>query len=200
MNNPQIISVFLRKRYVKRFFLLIHIFAFTIIIMSEEILSLIKSESKEKKVSRKKEKKATWLIFTIGNSSDGKNLYAIPAGSVKEVLRDATVFPLPFVPSYVNGVLNRYGDPYVVVDPASLEGKEAQHSLLFIVMNDESHTCLRITDVKDFFTATDKDVVHFSETELSEFYDGTLNVDGQDVFVLNVQAIIEKVGKEIAAA
>ena len=67
-------------------------------------------------------------------------------------------------------------------------------------MNDESHTCLRITDVKDFFTASEKDVVKFSEAELSDFYDGTLNINGQEVFVLNVQSIIEKVGKEIAAA
>ena len=110
------------------------------------------------------------------------------------------MFPLPFVPPYVNGVLNRYGDPYVVIDSAILEGKEAQNSLLFIVMNDESHTCLRITDVKDFFTASEKDVVPFAEEDLSEFYAGTLKVDGQDVFIMNVQAIIEKVGKEIAAA
>ena len=110
------------------------------------------------------------------------------------------IFPLPFVPPYVNGVLNRYGDPYVVVDSSVLEGKDAQNSFLFIVLNDESHTCLRITDVKDFFTASEKDLVHFSEAELSEFYDGTLKVEGQDVYVLNVQAIIEKVGKEIAAA
>ena len=168
--------------------------------MSEEILSLIKSGAQQKSSSQKVEKKATWLIFTIGESVDGRNLYAIPAESVKEILRDATVFPLPFVPPYVNGVLNRYGDPYVVIDSAVLEGKEAQKSRLFIVMNDESHTCLRISDVKDFFTATEKDVVHFTEAELSDYYEGTLNINGQDVFVLKVQTIIEKVGKEIAAA
>ncbi|MCR4947823.1 MAG: chemotaxis protein CheW [Treponema sp.] len=168
--------------------------------MSEEILSLIKSSAQKKGNSQRIEKKATWLIFTIGDSVDGRNLYAIPAENVKEILRDATVFPLPFVPPYVNGVLNRYGDPYVVVDSAVLEGKEAQKSKLFIVMNDESHTCLRISDVKDFFTATEKDVVHFTEAELSDYYEGTLNINGQDVFVLKVQAIIEKVGKEIAAA
>lgn len=168
--------------------------------MSEEILSLIKSGEKEKSGDLKIEKKSTWLIFTIGNDTDGKNLYAIPAESVKEILRDATVFPLPFVPPYVNGVLNRYGDPYVVIDSAVLEGKEAQKSFLFIVLNDESHTCLRITDVKDFFSAAEKDIVHFSEAELSDYYEGTLKVNGHDVFVLKVQAIIEKVGKEIAAA
>ncbi|MCR5063136.1 MAG: chemotaxis protein CheW [Treponema sp.] len=168
--------------------------------MSEEILSLIKSSTKEKSDIQNVEKKATWLIFTIGDQTDGKNLYAIPAGCVKEILRNATVFPLPFVPPYVNGVLNRYGDPYVVIDPAVLEGKEAQKSFLFIVINDESHTCLRITDVKDFFTATENDIVHFSEAELSDFYEGTLTINNQDVILLNVQAIIEKVGKEIAAA
>ncbi len=168
--------------------------------MSEEILSLIKSGTQETGESQKTEEKATWLIFKIGNGEDEKSLYAIPAEQVKEILRDANVFPLPFVPPYVNGVLNRYGDPYVVIDSAVLEGKEAQNSLLFIVMNDESHTCLRISDVKDFFTATEKDVVHFTEAELSDYYEGTLNINGQDVYVLKVQAIIEKVGKEIAAA
>lgn len=168
--------------------------------MSEEILSLIKSSSKEDSGNQTQTKKSVWLIFTIGNQTDGKNLYAIPADSVKEILRDATVFPLPFVPPYVNGVLNRYGDPYVVIDSAVLEGKEAQQSMLFIVLNDESHTCLRITDVRDFFTASEKDVVHFTEAELSDYYEGTLKVNGQEVYVLKVQAIIEKVGKEIAAA
>lgn len=168
--------------------------------MPEEILSLIKSSNRENAEKKQLKKKAVWLIFTIGNQADGKNLYAIPADSVKEILRDATVFPLPFVPPYVNGVLNRYGDPYVVIDSAVLEGKEAQQSMLFIVLNDESHTCLRITDVRDFFTASEKDVIHFSEEELSDYYEGTLKVNNQEVFVLKVQAIIEKVKKEIAAA
>ena len=164
-------------------------------IMAEEILSLIKNVKSEKAVHNKKENKAIWLIFTIGE----KRL-AIPAESVREILRDATVFPIPFVPPYVDGVLNRYGDPYVVINPAVLEGYEAPQSMLFVVLNDESHTCLRITDVKDFFTATEKDVVHFSEADISDFYEGTINIDGQEVFILKVQAIIEKVGKEIAAA
>ena len=164
-------------------------------IMDEEILSLIKSEKSVKTSEKVKEKKSIWLIFTIGEKR-----FAIPAETVKEILRDATVFPLPFVPAYIDGILNRYGDPYVVINPATLEGYDAPKSFLFIVLNDESHSCLRITDVKDFFSASEKDVVQFNESELSDYYDGTLKVDGEDVFVMNIQAIIEKVGKEIAAA
>ena len=69
-----------------------------------------------------------------------------------------------------------------------------------IVLNDESHTCLRITDVQEFFTASEKDVVLFTEEEMSEFYSGTLSVNGKNAFVLKINEIIEKVGKEIAAA
>ena len=163
--------------------------------METEILSLIKKENLEKEEQKQKDNKSIWLIFSIGEKR-----FAIPAENVKEILRDATVFPLPFVPPYVDGVLNRYGDPYVVINPAALEGYEAPQSMLYIVLNDESHSCLRITDVEDFFTAAEKDIVRFSEAEISEYYEGTLKVDGQEVFVLKVKTIIEKVGKEIAAA
>lgn len=167
--------------------------------MSDDLLAIIKKSKAENTEKKQADKKDIWLIFTMGNKADGNNSYAIPADCVKEILRDATVFPLPFVPAYVNGVLNRYGDPYVVIDTSVLEGKEAQQSFLFIVLNDESHTCLRITDVKDFFSASEKDIVHFTEAEMSDYYEGTLKINGEEVFVLKVQAIIEKVGKEIAA-
>ena len=184
-----------RMRSVSFFLPIISFVLYNSNIMAEEILSLIKNAKSEKEVKKQKDNQSIWLIFVIGEKR-----FAIPAETVKEILRDATVFPLPFVPVYVDGILNRYGDPYVVINPATLEGYDAPKSLLFIVLNDESHSCLRITDVKDFFTASEKDVVHFNESELSEYYDGTLKVDGEDVFVMNIQAIIEKVGKEIAAA
>ena len=96
--------------------------------MAEEILSLIKNANSEKEVKEQKKNQSIWLIFTIGEKR-----FAIPAETVREILRDATVFPLPFVPSYVDGILNRYGDPYVVINPATLEGYDAPKSLLFIV-------------------------------------------------------------------
>ena len=61
--------------------------------MAEEILSLIKNAKSEKEVKKQKDKQSVWLIFTIGEKR-----FAIPAETVKEILRDAAVFPLPFVP------------------------------------------------------------------------------------------------------
>ena len=167
--------------------------------MSDEILSLIKKKKSSKKENQVVAKKATWLIFTIGANED-KVLCALPAGQVKEILRDSTIFPLPFVPSYVDGVLNRYGDPYVVIDPAVITGKPAQKTLLFIVINDETHTCLRINDVKDFYTAAESDVVRFSEEEESAYFEGTLFFNGQNALVLKTQAFLNKVGQDIAVS
>ena len=69
-------------------------------IMSEEILSLIKNCTEEESTTVTTRKKSNLAYFPIGEQEDGKNLYAIPAEKVKEILRDATVFPLPFVPPY----------------------------------------------------------------------------------------------------
>jgi len=179
--------------------------------MAEDLLAAIKNARTDSQDGGDAGKKETWLIFTIGNAGsdgttgatgtkDGGNLYALPAGDVKEILRNADVFPLPFVPPYISGVLNRYGTPYVVIDPALMEGKPAQDSALFIVLNDESHSCLKIRDVKNFFPAEEKDVVRFAEEELSGFYEGTLTVDGQKALVIKVSAIIGKAGEDIAAA
>lgn len=167
--------------------------------MSEEILSLIKKQKNENKELTDSQKKSTWLIFTLGTAEENV-LCALPAGQVKEILRDSVIFPLPFVPPYVNGVLNRYGDPYVVIDPAVITGKAAQKSLLFIVINDESHTCFRINDVKDFYSASDSDVIRFSEDEESEYFEGTLYLDGQNALVLKTRAFLDKVGKDIAVS
>ena len=52
----------------------------------------------------------------------------------------------------------------------------------------------------DFYTSTEKEIVYFSEEDVTEFYDGTIKFSGQEVLVMNVKAIIEKVGKEIEAA
>ena len=45
----------------------------------------------------------TWLVFSAGEKK-----YALLASDVREILRDVPVFPLPFVPEYLNGILNRY--------------------------------------------------------------------------------------------
>lgn len=162
--------------------------------MTEELFSSIKNELAKKTESKSSKKKTTWLIFTLQN----QKFYALPAGSVKEILRDSQIFPLPFAPNYLKGVVNRYGDPYAVVDPAMIIGENEQKSSIYIVINDESHTCFQICDVKDFYTAPENKLIPFAQSEDSAFFEGTISFKEQSVLVLKVAAFLQKVEQDIA--
>ena len=161
--------------------------------MDEKLIQEIKDSKSSATVSEKAQEKETYLIFSVNES-----LFAFPSCDVKEILKDSQVFPVPFVPSYIKGVLNRYGDPYAVIDLASLVGEKEQNSSLFVVINDESHSCLKITDVKEFYSAAKKEIVGFSENEFSEFFDGALKIEGKEIFIINLQNFFKKVGKDLA--
>ena len=103
---------------------------------------------------------------------------------------------MPFVPPYIKGILNRYGDPYVVIDFASLLNLPEQKSSLFIVINDDSNSCLKVTDVKEFHSAKTSDLVPFSENDDNSFFEGTLLINGQEVFVINSEALLKKTGDD----
>lgn len=162
--------------------------------MTEELFSSIKNELAKKTESKSSKKKTTWLIFTLQN----QKFYALPAGSVKEILRDSQIFPLPFAPNYLKGVVNRYGDPYAVVDPAMIIGENEQKSSIYIVINDENHTCFQICDVKDFYTAPENKLIPFAQSEDSAFFEGTISFKEQSVLVLKVAAFLQKVEQDIA--
>ena len=134
----------------------------------------------------------TWLVFTAGEKK-----YALLSSEVREILRDVPVFPLPFVPEYVNGILNRYGEPYAVIDPLPILGENPQDSKLFLVLYGESHICFKITDVIEFFTTQDTDLKYFSLADSGKFYVGSFGYEGNEVLILNSASFIELVEKSI---
>ena len=98
--------------------------------MDENIYDLIK-ENRSKDVDQQQVvEEQNFLLFSINSKK-----YALSSNFVRELLKDIEVFPLPFVPSYIDGVLNRYGDSYAVIEPAYLFNDVRQDSSLFIVFS-----------------------------------------------------------------
>ena len=137
----------------------------------------------------------TWLVFLAGEKK-----YALLASDVREILRDVPVFPLPFVPEYINGILNRYGEPYAVIDPLPVLGEKSQESILFIVLHDESHMCLRITEVLEFYTTQESDLKFFSASESGKYYVGSFSYEDGEVLILNPESFVEVVENDIEKA
>lgn len=138
------------------------------------------------------ELKKTWLVFSVGDSK-----YALLSSDVKEIIRDVTVFPLPFVPSYINGILNRYGEPYAVIDPLPLLENKIQDSCLFIVLQGESHVCLKISEIIEFHTVSNAEIKSFSNSDSGKYYIGSFDFEDSEVLILNSESFIEVVEKDI---
>ena len=100
-----------------------------------------------------------------------EDLYAIKTDFVNEVLSDSVVYPIPFTPNYVCGLVNRRGTPFTVVDPMVFFNKNEQNSKTLILLKnlfqDEKESfSVKITDVLDFFDVDSDTEKKSSETFL----------------------------------
>ena len=189
--------------------------------MNEQIIDEMNKKTEEQ-VESVAEETVMWLVFAIGNEP-----FAIPSSEVGEIIRDVTVYPLPFLPAYVDGVINRRGDPCAVINPVTLldrqpaETKEDDETeeedniqvvsrkkniakepvSLFLVLNrDDDQLCLRITDIL-FFHESRKTDVHMLVTENSEnnFYSGTVEYNHKEIPVINAAAFEQRLRNDLGS-
>ena len=86
-----------------------------------------------------------YLIFTIREKR-----YALPSKIIGEVAALEKVFPLPLVPDYVRGIINRYSVPYALIDIGFLLQSGASDARKVIVLKEElDKLALLIDDVTD---------------------------------------------------
>ncbi len=162
----------------------------------------------------KKKNRITWLIFLINNEK-----FAIQSTQIQEIIRDVSVYSLPFVPRYIEGVLNRRGDPYTVIDPTILldraknpeqpqqedeeEKKTDDDSVaLFLVFNfTNDQICIRIDDILFFYETNDDELRVFMDTNKDvSFYKGTIEYNHEEVPVLNADAFELRLKKDLQNA
>jgi purine-binding chemotaxis protein CheW len=86
-----------------------------------------------------------YLIFSVLEKR-----YAIPARIISEVTVLEKVFPLPLVPDYVLGIINRYSVPYALVDIRFLLLNDPSNARKVIVLKEEiDKLAFLIDDVTD---------------------------------------------------
>lgn len=137
-------------------------------------------------------KNITWLVF-----SAGEDTFALEPGEVREIVRNTEIYPLPFVPSYIKGVLNRHGDPYAVVDISSFLGHEELTESLFLVLNDGDDIALRISEIREFHAAGESDLKKLSDASRSDYFCGAVSYNRITASVLNVAGIIGKIRTDL---
>ena len=99
----------------------------------------------------------SYLIFSIH-----KRLYAIKNTNVQEIMHSAKIHPLPFVPNYIEGMVNCRGVPYTVVNLLKMEHKEdceIKEMTVLVFRRDDDQFALHISSIELFFEPEAEDIL-----------------------------------------
>lgn len=156
--------------------------------MNEEIIEEIESSSEEKTANSEEKEMTTWLIFLIS----GKK-YAVRSSDVVEIISDLTVYKLPFMPKYIEGVLNRRGDPFTVINPNLIINQDAdaappEKSIFMIFKRSDDQLALHISDILLFTKIEDVKLKLIPDATEESFFLGTVDFEGEEIPVLNPNA------------
>jgi purine-binding chemotaxis protein CheW len=134
-----------------------------------------------------------YLIFTIL----GK-FYTFPSRVISEVTAFDHVYPLPLLPNYVRGIINRYAVPFALIDIGLLIRETATPESKVVVLKET-------VDKLAFLIDDVVDIIDIPAASLLQVSQGTDQGDGTDiieasfewhdthVFVLGVRQIINRV-------
>ena len=167
--------------------------------MNEEIVEQIVQKTEEKTEIIEEKNMITWLIFSIG-----KKKYAVRSGDVMEIIRDVSVYKLPFMPSYIEGVLNRRGDPFTVINPLALFGEDdttpPKEPLFLILKRKDDESSLHISDILFFAEMEEGDMNVIPGNNEEGFFLGTLVYGGDEIPVINTNAFELLIRKDLGSA
>ena len=129
-----------------------------------------------------------YLVFTIKEKQ-----YALPSKIINEVAALDKVFPLPLVPDYVQGILNRYSVPYALVDISYLLFKDSSSARKVIVLKEEiDKLAFLIDDVTDFADIPQDKLLKIDQEEAAAI---TAFFEWKDshVFCLGIEELIKAI-------
>jgi purine-binding chemotaxis protein CheW len=139
-----------------------------------------------------------YLIFSIFDRQ-----YAFPSRFIGEIALFDTVYPLPLMPGYVLGVINRYSVPYALFDIGLLLFRAPSPRKKVLVIKDNiDRIAFLIDDVSGISDVPQEKLFSVEQSnesgDLAEAISSSFNWNGNDVFVLDIRRILARVSDEAA--
>jgi len=139
-----------------------------------------------------------YLIFTVR----GKQ-YALPSKIISEVTTLENVFPLPLVPDYVRGIINRYSVPYALIDISFLLLKDVSNARKVIVLKEEvDKLAFLIDDVTDIADLPFEKLMKIEQDEaaVSSSVNAFFEWKDYQVFCIETGELISRIKQDFAGA
>jgi len=135
-----------------------------------------------------------YVIFQIGQKD-----YALAAKDVKEIASDLRTYPLPFTPVWVSGVLNRLGEPYTIIDLNRLFFDLPSEGQNFILINrQDDQLALIVEEIQEILKIPLSDFHSLDlQDEEHQFFSGSLQIEGKEVFVINLDQVLERLDNDL---
>ena len=134
------------------------------------------------------------LIFTVQDKR-----YALPSKIISEVAVLEKVFPLPLVPDYVRGIINRYSVPYALIDISYFLSKDKSKAGKVIVLKQEvDRLALLIDDVTDIADLSSEKLMktEIEESAISGSVNAFFEWKGSPVFCLDTGELISRIKQD----
>jgi purine-binding chemotaxis protein CheW len=164
---------------------------------AEIMQSLRERAREERKVRQKESDLSKYVLFLVG-----KKQYALKADQVREISFDNELYYVPFVPPYVRGYANRHGQPFTVFDVQMLfEGASLDSSTLLILDVANDQLALLITDVDEIIKLPASEIHPLaSSDDTARYFAHSVTARGEEVFVLNVETLLERLERDVERA
>ncbi len=137
-----------------------------------------------------------YLIF-----KSGEERYAVESSAVKEIVRNNHIYPVPFAPPYIKGIINCYSSPIAAVDWSVFLGKEEEtqrKETIFLVLKDCEDTALLVRGIEEFKLTKDVTKQLFPQSEDHGCFSGTISWEENIVPLLDLKAAVEKIRRDLA--
>jgi purine-binding chemotaxis protein CheW len=157
--------------------------------MAENVTEDLQTESSTESPSEEK-----YLIFSIRDK-----FYALPSVMINEVAVLEKVFPMPLVPAYVRGIINRYSIPYALIDISYILYNELSNAEKVIVLKEEiDKIAFLIDDVTDIADILPENIlkIEHEENTFAASINAFFEWKGSHIFCIDAEDLINKIKQE----
>ena len=157
-------------------------------------------------------KTAKLALEMIDNLSEGKylifsilgRLYAVQSQFISELAVFDTVYPLPLVPDYMPGIINRYSVPYALLDIGLLLYNTPTPRTKVMVLKDSiDRVAFLIDDIIDIVNIPQEQLYSIERStdssDASEMISAAFKWNGGDVFVIDFWLVLARITAEAEA-
>jgi purine-binding chemotaxis protein CheW len=134
-----------------------------------------------------------FLVFTILD-----RFYTFPSRFISEVAAFDRVYPLPLMPEYVMGIINRYSVPYALLDLGLLIQKSSSPKSKVVVLKEQvDRLAFLIDDVVDIIDIPLTRIMKLEQgiegSDITEIIESSFEWRNTNVFVLGIRQLLNRI-------